>query len=145
MLSTPLKQPLTRFGVSMDAPLVEKFDRWLQTAGHPNRSEAFRTLVRKELAQEAWRRGRAAVAVISLVYDHHQPDLLRRLSHLEHEHGELVVSSQHVHLDHHNCLEVLIARGDSLRLEKFADKLRSFKGVRHATVSGIGLEGAVGA
>ncbi len=121
----------------MDGALAARLDRWLDGAGHPNRSEALSGLVRQELARESWDEGREAVAVISLVYDHHQPELLRKLSHAEHEHGRLIIASQHVHLDHHHCLQVLIARGEPASLVALGDKLRGFKGVRQSTISRV--------
>lgn len=132
---------LVRFGVSMEPALVRELDRWVGGARHTNRSEAIRSLVRKELSDEAWREGGEALAVISLIYDHHKPDLLRRLSHVEHEHTRLILSAQHIHLDHYNCLEVIVARGKAERLSSLVNRLRSFKGVKRTSWTGISLKG----
>ena len=103
-----------------------------------NRSEAIRSLIRREISQDNWKSSPNAVAVISLVYDHHKPDLLRKLSHLQHDHSDLILCAQHIHLDHHNCLEVIVARGKAVRLSDLTDKLRTFKGVKRAALSIIG-------
>src|SRR5208282_4059246 len=100
-----------RFGVSMESSLVGYLDKQVGNSQHSNRSEAIRSLVRQELSQEHWKVGETGVAVISLVYDHHKPDLLRKLTHLQHDYSDLILSAQHIHLDHHNCLEVIVARG----------------------------------
>jgi CopG family nickel-responsive transcriptional regulator len=138
MNKVPRKEKMVRFGVSMESSLVSYLDKWVGTK-HSNRSESIRSLIRHELSENAWKSGGTVVAVISLVYDHHKPDLLRKLSHLEHEHSDLIISAQHVHLDHNHCLEVIITRGKTDRLSELTDKLRAFKGVKRAALSAIGL------
>lgn len=133
------RERLVRFGVSMENSLVSWLDQWVSTNVHSNRSEALRSLVRKELSEEHWKSGESAVAVISLVYDHHKPHLLQKLSHLEHEHSDLILSAQHIHLDHHNCLEVIIAKGKAADLSRLTDRLKTFKGVKQAALSPIGF------
>jgi len=122
---------LSRFGVSMDAELLEKFDRLITRKGYTNRSEAIRDLVRAEIVRESWQnqRGRQ-VAVLTIVYEHEHSDLLHRLTHIQHDHQDLITSSMHIHLDHDNCMEVLILKGEAQTLEHFAEHMLSLKGVK---------------
>jgi CopG family nickel-responsive transcriptional regulator len=124
-----------RFGVSMEAELVESFDRLIAERGYPSRSEALRDLVRRELVRREWDRPEAEVAAtVSLVYEHHEHHLQDLLTEIQHRHHETVVSSTHVHLDAHNCLEVVILRGPSDRIRKLADGLLACRGVKHGGV-----------
>jgi len=122
---------LSRFGVSMDAELLEKFDRLITRKGYTNRSEAIRDLVRAEIVRESWQnqRGRQ-VAVLTIVYENEHSDLLHRLTHIQHDHQDLITSSMHIHLDHDNCMEVLILKGEAQTLEHFAEHMLSLKGVK---------------
>jgi CopG family nickel-responsive transcriptional regulator len=126
-----------RFSVSMEPDLLERFDALLGRSGS-SRSKAIRDLVRNRLAESALGRGSGpAVGVLAYVYGHDQPDLAHRLMHVQHEAHAEVVSSTHVHLDRHDCLEVLILRGPADRLKKLADQLLALKGVRqgHLTLT----------
>jgi CopG family nickel-responsive transcriptional regulator len=125
----------TRFSVSMEPDLLARFDALLGRSGS-NRSKAIRDLVRLQLARHELESGRSpAVGVLAFVYDHGQPDLARRLMEVQHEHHTEVVSSSHVHLDRHDCLEVLILRGTADRLQKLADQLLALKGVRQGQLT----------
>jgi CopG family transcriptional regulator, nickel-responsive regulator len=126
---------LVRFGVSMETSLLKDFDHLIGRKAYTNRSEAIRDYVREDLSREGWQKGREATAVLAFIYDHHQPKLLNKLSHLEHEHSPLILSNQHVHLDHFHCLEVLTLRGKPAVLQSFSDKVRAFKGVQRTTLS----------
>ncbi len=133
-----------RFGVSIDETLVAKFDRLIAKKGYANRSEALRDLVRDSLVDEDWQNARsAAVGVVTVVYDHGQKDLSHRLTHLQHDHENVIVSTLHVHLDGHNCLEAVVLKGKSGEIRKVADLLISAKGVKHgklvATTTGKAL------
>jgi CopG family nickel-responsive transcriptional regulator len=123
---------LTRFGISMDSRLLERFDGFLETHGYANRSEAVRDLVRDRLVQEEWKDEREeTVGTITLVYDHHQHELTEKLTSLQHRwHGQ-ILSAMHIHLDEHHCLEVLAVRGRASTLKKISDALLSAKGVKH--------------
>ena len=124
-----------RFSVSMEPDLLERFDALLGRSGS-NRSKAIRDLVRLQLARHELESGRSpAVGVLAFVYDHGQPDLARRLMEVQHEHHTEVVSSSHVHLDRHDCIEVLILRGTADRLQKLADRLLALKGVRQGQLT----------
>ncbi|MCR5815034.1 MAG: nickel-responsive transcriptional regulator NikR [Desulfovibrio sp.] len=134
---------LTRFGVSLDEDLLEPFDALCQHRNYANRSEAIRDLIRKELVQDHWHAEDCAAGTLSLVYNHHKNDLTRRLMAIQHDDFDCIITSLHVHLDHDNCLEVLILKGEPARVRALADKLISCKGVKHgvftATTTGHDL------
>ena len=128
---------LTRFGVSLDEELLEPFDAMCAVKGYSNRSEAIRDLIRKALVAEEWQQADGQGAgTLTLVYDHHKNDLARRLTQMQHDEHDIIIATLHVHLDHHNCLEVLILKGEAARVRALADKLISCKGVKHGTFSG---------
>ena len=128
---------LTRFGVSLDEELLEPFDALCAVKGYSNRSEAIRDLIRKALVAEEWQQADGQGAgTLTLVYDHHKNDLARRLTQMQHDEHDIIIATLHVHLDHHNCLEVLILKGEADRVRALADKLISCKGVKHGTFSG---------
>lgn len=128
---------LTRFGVSLDEELLESFDALCAVKGYSNRSEAIRDLIRKALVAEEWQQADGQGAgTLTLVYDHHKNDLARRLTQMQHDEHDIIIATLHVHLDHHNCLEVLILKGEAARVRALADKLISCKGVKHGTFSG---------
>lgn len=127
---------LIRFGISMNADLLEKFDRIVARKGYSNRSEAIRDLIRDELVETEWESEEAEVAgTITLVYDHHIKGLSHLLLEQQHEYHDLILTSTHVHLDHHNCLEVLIVKGKAAEAKKVAEKLISIKGVKHGKLT----------
>ena len=128
---------LTRCGVSLDEELLEPFDALCAVKGYSNRSEAIRDLIRKALVAEEWQQADGQGAgTLTLVYDHHKNDLARRLTQMQHDEHDIIIATLHVHLDHHNCLEVLILKGEAARVRALADKLISCKGVKHGTFSG---------
>ena len=127
---------VTRFGVSLDVKLLRQFDRLIVRKGYANRSEAIRDLIREALVREQWELGAEdAVGTITLVYDHHTRDLSDKLTDLQHAHYESIVSTLHVHLDPHHCLEVLVLRGTAGTLKEIADRLIGTRGVKHGTFS----------
>ena len=136
---------LARFGVAMDEDLLERFDALVARRGAAaNRSEAVRDLVRDALVDAAWEGSdEEIVGTVTMVFDHHASDLSERLDALQHEHYREIVSAMHVHLDPHNCLEVLVIRGSSSTVRGIADALLGTKGVKHGklvtTTSGIHL------
>jgi len=123
---------VTRFGVSLETSLLEKFDRLNKRSGYKNRSEAIRDLIRERLVSEEWRSSdHETVGVFSLVYDHHQRDLNKTLNNIQHRYLEVIVSATHIHIDHHNCLEVIILKGKVETIKKITDELTSTRGVKH--------------
>jgi len=119
----------------MDAALLERFDKHIQDRGYGNRSEAIRDLVRDSLVREEWEGGDEVVGTITLVYDHHVRELSERLTDIQHDHFNSVLSSLHIHLDHHNCLEVIVVRDEASKVQKFADRLIGTRGVKHGKLS----------
>lgn len=126
---------LVRFGVSLEKPLLESFDALIRERQYTNRSEALRDLIRRELVQREWREGRDVAGAITLIYDHHKRDVLAKVTDTQHKFQEVIISTQHIHLDHHNCLEIVAARGKAEAVQKLADALTSIKGIRHVTLS----------
>jgi CopG family transcriptional regulator, nickel-responsive regulator len=121
-----------RFGISIDDGLLERFDRLVTEKGYINRSEAIRDLIRDALVEQTWEAGNEeTVGTVTLVYDHHVHDLADRLTDIQHDHHDRIISTLHVHLDHHNCLEVLIVRGQAGQIKAIADSLIGVKGVKH--------------
>ena len=132
---------LVRVTVSLEADLLEWFDQFCAEGRFATRSEAVRQLLHDRLAREAWESDEAEVtATLTLVYDHHKARLTQELLDLQHEHGEQVVSTMHVHLDHDRCLEVIVLRGAAGDLRQFAAKLRGLKGIHRGelVVAGAG-------
>lgn len=123
---------LSRIGVAIDSELLTHFDHFLTKQGYTNRSEAFRDLIRDRLINAAIETPDAfVVGSVTLIYDHHFRLLPEKLMDLQHEYHDLVVSTTHAHLDHDTCLEVLILKGASQTVQKFADLLIGTKGVQH--------------
>lgn len=135
-MSSEASKPLCRIGVAIDAELLERFDRRIERRGYTNRSEAFRDLIREDLiAEHAESPSKAVVGTLTLIYDHHVRMLNEKLTEMQHEHHHSIVSALHVHLDHDNCLEVLVMRGKSGEVQAIADKLISTKGVKHGKLT----------
>jgi CopG family transcriptional regulator, nickel-responsive regulator len=134
---------LMRAGVSLERDLLEKFDRSIAKRGYTNRSEAIRDLIRDHLISEEADRDRTVVGTLTMVYDHHRPGLTGRLVDAQHDAGGRVLATTHVHLDHHNCLEVIIMKGRHSQLRSLADRLASLRGVKDGrlvvTTTGEGL------
>jgi len=125
-----------RFSVSMEPELLARFDESLADAGYESRSKALRDLVRARLADQALESPQAeAVGVLTYIYNHDSAGLARKLMRLEHEHHAETVSTVHIHLDRHSCLEVLIMRGRAGRLRALADRLSATRGVRQGRLA----------
>jgi CopG family transcriptional regulator, nickel-responsive regulator len=136
---------LKRFGVSVEEDLIERFDRLIKKRGYANRCEALRDLMREALIEEAWETNAETVGTVTLLYDHHDPGLGQRLTDIQHDYHEVVISGVHSHLNHHDCLEVIILKGKAQTIKALADKLISTKGVKHGRLvrsgSGTAAEG----
>lgn len=126
---------LIRFGVSLENDLLERFDRLIKEKNYTNRSEAFRDLIRQELVQKQWHSSGEVAGAITLIYDHHKRELVNKLTNIQHDHGHIIISSQHTHLDHDNCLEIIAVKGQPKEVQKLANSLKSVKGVKHGTLS----------
>ncbi|MDR2801078.1 MAG: nickel-responsive transcriptional regulator NikR [Desulfovibrio sp.] len=125
-----------RFGVSLDSDLLELFDELSRASGYQTRSEAIRDLIRKNLVQQEWENSEAeSAATLTLVYDHHKSDLAQRITSAQHDAHELIVTTLHVHLDHHNCLEVLVLKGPGAALLELGRRLIAVKDVKFGKLS----------
>lgn len=121
-----------RFGISIDEKLLDSFDRLIEEKGYVNRSEAIRDLIRKAIVEQKCEEGEEeTVGTVTLIYNHHVRDLADKLTEQQHAHHHQIVSALHVHLDAHNCLEVLVVRGKARDVKKIADELIGVKGVKH--------------
>jgi CopG family nickel-responsive transcriptional regulator len=121
---------IVRFSVSVEDDLLEKFDRFCDEEQFATRSEAVRQLIRDRLTKRAWESDTRQVSgTLTLVYDHHRPQLRDRLMEVQHDNTDLIISSVHAHLDHDVCLEVIILRGPAGRLQHIASQLRGIKGI----------------
>ncbi|MDP2183693.1 MAG: nickel-responsive transcriptional regulator NikR [Actinomycetota bacterium] len=135
---------IVRFGISADERLLDRFDALISEKGYVNRSEAIRDLIRNSLVEELWNVGEErAVGTVTLVYDHHSTDLADKLTEHQHSHHEEIVSTLHIHLDAHHCLEVVVLRGQAKEIKRLADELIGTKGVKHgkfvASTTGDGI------
>jgi CopG family nickel-responsive transcriptional regulator len=120
---------LARTGVSLEEDLLQEFDRLISKRGYKNRSEAFRDLIREALLTETVHSNKPVVGTLTLVYDHHTPNLSEKLTDAQHSAGASVLAATHVHLDHHYCLEVVIMKGKSRELQEIADRMLALRGV----------------
>ncbi|HAD81290.1 MAG: hypothetical protein A2509_00420 [Candidatus Edwardsbacteria bacterium RIFOXYD12_FULL_50_11] len=129
------KENILRFGVSVEESLVEKFEKLIRRKGYTNRSEAIRDMIRNLLAAQAAERGQEMVGAILIIYDHHRPHLVEKLLALQHDADAEIVASQHVHLDHHHCMETIIVRGPVEKLEDLQGRIGALKGVGQCLLS----------
>lgn len=120
-----------RFGVSLPAELLERFDLVIERKGYANRSEAIRDLIRDYLVGEEIKADAEVVGTLTLVYDHHVPDLDLKMKETQHEFYKNILSNLHFHLDHDNCLEIIVLKGRCSLIQKLADKLIGLRGVKH--------------
>ena len=122
---------LVRTGVSLEHELLQQFDQVIAARGYQNRSEAIRDLIRDNLVSEEIDKNKVVVGTLTIVYDHHRPNLTEKLVEAQHHAGGSVLAATHVHLDHHNCLEVIIMKGRSGDLNHLANGILSLRGVKH--------------
>ncbi len=120
-----------RFGVSLEDEFLTDLDRFVNKSQFPNRSQAIRYLIKKYSIEDEWEDDREVAGAIVLVYDHHKRELQNKSTDIQHAYHQLILSVQHVHLDHHNCLETIAVKGASSQLKDLANKLIAIKGVKH--------------
>jgi len=127
---------LTRFGVSIDSTLIKKFDALIRRKGYTSRSEAIRDMIRDGLVEQEWEtENRETVGTITIVYNHHTRELEHALTDMQHKSFHQIISTLHVHLDAHNCLEVLVVKGKSREIKNIADRLIGTRGVKHGKLT----------
>ncbi|MBN1687965.1 MAG: nickel-responsive transcriptional regulator NikR [Candidatus Omnitrophica bacterium] len=121
---------MKRFGVSLEDDLLRELDRLVQKHKLPNRSQAIRFLIRKTLIREDCQGNKLVTGCLAIVYDHHKRELLNKLVCLQHDFHHLILSGQHVHLDHDNCLETILLKGRAKELNDLAKKMIGLKGIK---------------
>ncbi|TCK06603.1 nickel-responsive transcriptional regulator NikR [Phorcysia thermohydrogeniphila] len=131
---------VARFAISIDEKLLEKFDNFIEKKGYVSRSEAIRDLIRNALIEESIGEDREVFGTITIVYDHHQKELTDRITEIEHSYLENIISTMHIHIDHHHCLETIAVRGKASRIKELADRIITLKGVKHGKLVVTGIE-----
>lgn len=126
---------LVRFGVSLEKELLHKFEARLKEKKYTNRSEAIRDLIREDLVKKEWQEQKEVTGAVTLVYNHHKRQLLNRIMDIQHDYHDNILSVQHIHLDEDNCLEIVVVKGRPREIEELYGKLKSAKGVKHASFS----------
>lgn len=126
---------LVRFGVSIEEDLLKRFDKNIETRKYDSRSKALIDLIQETLKETHIAADKKIVGTITFVFDHHKRELSSKLTDIQHHYHELIVSSQHVHLDHHDCLEIVILRGKYHEAKELADKIKATKGVKFSSLN----------
>jgi CopG family transcriptional regulator, nickel-responsive regulator len=126
---------VVRFGVSLEKELLEALDNFAGENKFANRSQAIRHLITNNLVEEKWQGNKIVAGSITLVYDHHKNDLLKNLTEIQHDYHDEILSSQHFHLDHDNCLEIIAVKGKASLLNELSEKLISIKGIQHGKLT----------
>jgi len=129
-------EKITRFGVSIEPDLLKKFDKIIKKKGYTSRSEAIRDILRKNIVQEDTSDPDSeAIGTLTMIYDHHEGTLTNKLLDLQHDHHNEILSTTHIHIDHHNCLEVLVLKGKTGEIQKLADNIKALKGIKHGELA----------
>jgi CopG family nickel-responsive transcriptional regulator len=127
-----MAQKITRFGVSIETGLLAKFDKLSTKKGHSSRSEALRDLIRDKLVSEEIDDVNAmCFGIITFVYDHHKREIDKTLNSFQHNYYKSILFTTHVHIDHDNCMEMVIVKDKAGKVKMLADQILSFKGVKH--------------
>ncbi|MBN1129404.1 MAG: nickel-responsive transcriptional regulator NikR [Chitinispirillaceae bacterium] len=132
---------LYRFGVSLEKSLIDAFDKHISARRYKNRSEAIRDLIREELTRKKMIEGGVVAGAVVMTYDHHKRELVNTLLDIQHDFQSLIISTQHVHLDHHHCLEIIAVKGRAREIERLADSIKAQVGVKQVSVSVATTEG----
>ncbi len=126
---------LTRFSVSLEESLMHQFDAKIKNERCPTRSKAVGDLIRASLVQTEWQAGDEVAGALVLVYDHHTSNIVKNLTQAQHDGHEAIISTQHVHLDHHNCLEIIAVRGQPAVIHSLVTRLKAIKGLKHVSLA----------
>lgn len=122
---------LVRFGVGLDEDILKALDSFVVENNLPNRSQAIRHLIEKNIAEKKWQCNHIVAGAVVLLYDHHKGDITTKANDIQHEYFDVILSSQHFHLSHDNCLEIIAVKGTANRLTELSDKLIGIKGIIH--------------
>ncbi len=132
---TQTKDNIIRFGVSLQKELLDTFDNQIRKKKYSTRSKAIADLMRKEIIERKWRIGKQVAGAIVFIYNHHKRNIVDQIIDIQHDFSDIVISTQHVHLSHDECLEIAVVKGKPFRVETLANSIRSIKGVEHCTVA----------
>ncbi|MDO4569849.1 MAG: nickel-responsive transcriptional regulator NikR [Planctomycetia bacterium] len=130
-----MSSPLTRMSITLEENVLRQFDALIKQQGFPSRSEAVKQLIKASLVEQEWEAGEVVAGVITFVYDHHKSRILQELTAKQHDFGAIVLCSQHVHLDHDNCMENIIVKGPVDELRALFHALEAIKGIKHSSLS----------
>ena len=122
---------VSRFGVSLETELLEALDHYVSENNFPNRSQAIRQLIERNLVEKKWQCNHQVAGAITLVFDHHRRDLSSKITDIQHDYHKEILAVQHFHLSHETCMEIIAVKGQAQRLTELADKLIALKGIRH--------------
>ena len=122
---------VSRFGVSLEAELLEALDSYVADNNFPNRSQAIRQLIERNLVEKKWQCNHTVAGTITLLYSHHRRELGNKIAEIQHEYFKEILAVQHFHLSHDTCMEIVAVRGQAYKLTKLSDKLIALKGIRH--------------
>ncbi len=122
---------VTRFSVSLEKELLEELDSFAESNGFANRSQALRHLIEKNIVEEKWQCNNVVAGAIVMIYDHHKKDIDSKSNDIQHDYFDVILSSQHYHLSHEICLEIIAVRGQASRLTELSEKLIGIKGIKH--------------
>ena len=131
---------VARFAVSIDEKLLERFNEFIEKKGYVSRSEAIRDLIRNALIEESIGEDREVFGTITIVYDHHQRELAEKITEIEHGFLDNIISTMHIHIDHHHCLETIAVKGKASVIKELADRITTLKGVKHGKLVVTGIE-----
>jgi CopG family nickel-responsive transcriptional regulator len=123
--------PVSRFGVSLEGDMLRVLDNFVKENHYPNRSQAIRKLIEKNLVEKKWQNNSIVAGAVVIFYDHHKSDISKKLNDVQHDFYKYILATQHFHLDHDNCLEIIAVKGPAKKLVELSDKLIGAKGVTH--------------
>lgn len=126
-----MSQKLVRMSVSLEEALLKKFDLYMKKEGFPTRSEAIKLLIHEYIVKKNWINNENVAGTISIVYDHHKSGIFEQVISVQHQYHSIIISTQHVHLDHDNCFEIIIVRGKAKKIMELNTSLKSIKGITH--------------
>jgi CopG family transcriptional regulator, nickel-responsive regulator len=122
---------VSRFGVSLEEDLLQALDLFVKDNNYPNRSQAIRSLIEKNLVEKKWQCNNIVAGALIMLYDNHKKEITNKSNTIQHDYFDVILSSQHFHLNHDNCLEIIAVKGQANKLTELSDKLISIKGIKH--------------
>ena len=126
---------ITRISISVEEELLNQFDLYSAEQGYPTRSEAVKAVIRDAMVLQEWEKGSDVAGAVSVVYDHHKQGIVQKILAVQHDQGDVILCSQHVHLDHDNCMEIIAVRGPGERIKDLLTNLRAIKGLKHSVLT----------